>query len=122
MVKNFFAVTMHSLGLPMISMGDEVRRTQQGNNNPYCQDNPIAWMDWNLVEKHAGLLRFVTMLHFQRHLKHVAPEQQRRSLSMLLRQGDGNWHGVKLGQPDWGANSHSLALSVANGKTVLCST
>jgi len=116
MVKNFLAVTMLSLGLPMISMGDEVRRTQQGNNNPYCQDNPIGWLDWSLAEEHAGLLRYVTMLHFQRHLKHLAPEQQRLSLSMLLRQGNRSWHGVKLGQPDWGVNSHSLALSVADGK------
>jgi isoamylase len=116
MVKNCFAVTMLSLGLPMISMGDEVRRTQQGNNNPYCQDNAIGWFDWSLAKKHAGLLRFVTMLHFQRHLKHLSPEQQRLSLSRLLRQGNRSFHGVKFGQPDWDANSHSLALSVADGK------
>jgi len=52
-VKNLLTVTLLSLGLPMISMGDEVRRTQQGNNNAYCQDNEISWFDWTLVAKHA---------------------------------------------------------------------
>src|SRR6202051_3745596 len=57
-VKNFLAVTLLSLGLPMISMGDEVRRTQQGNNNAYCQDNEVSWFDWTLAEKHADVLLF----------------------------------------------------------------
>src|SRR4029077_15256138 len=56
-VKNFLTVTVFSLGLPMILMGDEVRRTQQGNNNAYCQDSPISWLDWTLAEKHADVLR-----------------------------------------------------------------
>ena len=43
----------------MLLMGDEVRRTQRGNNNAYCQDNEISWFDWTLVEKHADLHRFV---------------------------------------------------------------
>ena len=58
-VKNFLTVTMVSLGLPMILMGDEVRRTQQGNNNAYCQDNETSWFDWSLVAKHADVHRFV---------------------------------------------------------------
>jgi len=51
-VKNFFTVTLLSLGLPMILMGDEVRRTQRGNNNAYCQDNETSWFNWSLIEKH----------------------------------------------------------------------
>ena len=47
-VKNFLTVTLLSLGMPMILMGDEVRRTQRGNNNAYCQDNEISWFDWTL--------------------------------------------------------------------------
>ena len=46
-VKNFLTVTMLSLGLPMFLMGDEVRRTQDGNNNAYCQDNEANWFDWS---------------------------------------------------------------------------
>ena len=48
-----------SLGTPMILMGDEVRHTQLGNNNAYCQDNEISWFDWTLVDKHADVHRFV---------------------------------------------------------------
>jgi isoamylase len=52
MVKNFLAATLLSVGTPMLLMGDEVRRTQRGNNNVYCQDNEISWFDWSLLEKH----------------------------------------------------------------------
>ena len=47
-MKNFLTVTLLSLGVPMILMGDEVRRTQRGNNNAYCQDNETSWFDWTL--------------------------------------------------------------------------
>ena len=48
-MKNFLTATMLSIGLPMIVMGDEVRRTQGGNNNAYCQDNETSWFDWTLL-------------------------------------------------------------------------
>jgi isoamylase len=110
-VKNFLAVTMFSLGLPMILMGDEVRRTQQGNNNAYCQDNETSWFDWTLVAKHADVHRFVTLLSARRMLRDVEPERRRESLNQLLRKTNRAWHGVKLGQPDWASSSHSLAFS-----------
>jgi len=108
-VKNFFTVTLLSLGLPMISMGDEVRRTQQGNNNAYCQNNETSWFDWSLLEKHADVLRFVQVLCARRLLFRPDLEQY-TSLSELLRIGERTWNGVRLGQPDWNSNSHSLAL------------
>jgi glycogen operon protein len=110
-VKNFLTVTMMSLGMPMILMGDEVRRTQHGNNNAYCQDNETNWFDWGLVAKHADLHRFVTLLSARRVLRAVEPERQRVSLNNLLRQANKSWHGVRLDQPDWGDCSRSLALS-----------
>jgi glycogen operon protein len=58
-VKNFLAITLLSVGVPMLLMGDEVRRTQGGNNNAYCQDNELSWFDWTLVERHRDLHRFV---------------------------------------------------------------
>src|SRR5690606_30620455 len=61
-LKNLALLTMISSGIPMILMGDEVRRTQRGNNNAYCQDNELSWFDWTLVEKNKGLHRFVSML------------------------------------------------------------
>jgi isoamylase len=109
-VKNFLTVTMLSLGLPMILMGDEVRRTQGGNNNAYCQDNETSWFDWTLVAKHADVHRFVTLLIARRLLRDDEPE--RLSLNQVLRKAKKAWHGVKLGQPDWSNSSHSLALSV----------
>ena len=110
-VKNFLTVTMLSLGLPMILMGDEVRRTQHGNSNAYCQDNEISWFDWKHVEKHADMLRFVRLLNARRLTCSVGSEQQGLSLNQLLRRANRTWHGVKLGQPDWGAESHSLAFT-----------
>jgi glycogen operon protein len=110
-VKNFLTVTMLSLGLPMILMGDEVRRTQQGNNNAYCQDSETSWFDWTLVAKHADVHRFVTLLNARRLLRDVEPERKRLSLNQLLRQANKAWHGVNLGQPDWSASSHSLAFT-----------
>ena len=62
MVKNFLALTLLSIGTPMLLMGDEVRRTQRGNNNAYCQDNEISWFDWSLLEKHRDIHRFVKIL------------------------------------------------------------
>jgi isoamylase len=114
-VKNFLTVTLLSLGLPMISMGDEVRRTQHGNNNAYCQDNETSWFDWTLVAKHADVHRFVTLLSACRLMRDVEPERQRESLNQVLLKANKAWHGVKLWQPDWSAGSHSLAVSAETG-------
>jgi isoamylase len=110
-VKNFLAVTLLSLGLPMITMGDEVRRTQCGNNNSYCHDDETTWFDWNLPQKHPDVLRFVQMLIARRLLRDTDPELQRMTLTQLIKKATTDWHGVKLNQPDWSNDSHSIALS-----------
>jgi glycogen operon protein len=107
-VKNFMTVTLMSLGIPMILMGDEVRHTQGGNNNTYCQDNEISWFDWTRLEKHADVHRFLRLLIERRLLETM--QKQRVSLSVLLTQAEKIWHGVRLRQPDWGDPSHSVAL------------
>lgn len=109
--KNFLTVTLISLGVPMILMGDEVRRTQNGNNNAYCQDNDIGWFDWTLVTKHADLHRFAKLLIARRRLRDVEHEQRRLSLNQLISEANKSWHGTKLGQPDWSEHSHSVAFS-----------
>jgi isoamylase len=109
-VKNFLTVTLLSLGVPMITMGDEVRRTQGGNNNAYCQDNETSWFDWELCARHADVHRFVTLLNARRILRDVEHERQRVTLTELIRRASKAWHGVKPWQPDWGDHSHSLAL------------
>src|SRR4029077_16690193 len=85
-VKNFLTVTMMSLGVPMILMGDEVRHTQGGNNNVYCQDNEISWFDWTLINKHANVHRFLHLLIERRLLRDVEHERQRVSLTRMLQE------------------------------------
>lgn len=109
-VKNLLATTILSVGVPMILMGDEVRRTQRGNNNAYCQDNEISWLDWSLIEKHPDVHRFVRLLTQRRVLRDVGPEIARKSLSEVLREAKECWHGVKLNQPDWSDSSHTIAM------------
>jgi len=110
-VKNLLTVTMLSLGLPMILMGDEVRRTQQGNNNAYCQDNETSWFDWTLVAKHADVHRFVTLLIARRLMRDAEHEVEGMSLNQLIQHANKAWHGVSLHQPDWRDCSHSIALT-----------
>ena len=110
-VKNFFTVTMLSAGMPMMLMGDEVRRSQRGNNNAYCQDNETSWFDWTLIAKQVGMHRFVALLNKCRVVRDAEHELQRVALSQLIRQTDVTWHGVKLHEPDWSHSSHSIAFT-----------
>jgi glycogen operon protein len=119
-IKNFLTVTTLSLGVPMITMGDEVRRTQRGNNNAYCQDSELSWFDWSLVAKHADIHRFLRLLLARRVLRNVEWERKRIPLNQLLQEAKKAWHGVKLNQPDWSWNSHSLALAVELRREKLC--
>jgi isoamylase len=110
-VKNFLTTVMLSGGVPMFVMGDEVRRSQSGNNNPYCQDNQTSWFDWSLLSKHADVLRFVKLLIERRLNRDVEHERRRLSLGQSLREVKHAWHGARLNQPDWSPFSHSIALS-----------
>jgi glycogen operon protein len=101
--KNFMAILLLSHGIPMILAGDEVLRTQRGNNNAYCQDNELSWFDWRLTETNAGMLRFVReMIAFR---KRHSSLMRRRFLTGTIPEGarlpDVVWHGVQLEQPLW---------------------
>ncbi|WP_353620746.1 glycogen debranching protein GlgX [Rhodopirellula sp. JC639] len=109
-VKNYLTTTLLSLGIPMILMGDEVRHTQRGNNNAYCQDNELSWFDWTNLDRHADLHRFVSLLCARRVLRNVDHERQRISVSRMLHEAKKAWHGVKLNQPDWSDTSHCLVF------------
>jgi len=111
-IKNFFALMTLAAGTPMILMGDEVRRTQNGNNNAYCHDSELTWFDWSLLERHAEIHRFVKALNQFRQRRDVVPGRAELSLNELLRQARIEWHGVALNQPDWSEHSHSLAFSL----------
>jgi len=120
-VKNFLVIQTLAAGTPMLLMGDEARRTQQGNNNAYCQDNDLSWFDWTLVEKHADLVRFVSALNAFRAGRDAAMHEGPMTLEELLRKADVQWHGIQLNQPDWGDGSHSLAATVRtiNGRGLM---
>ena len=111
-IKNFLAITFLSVGAPMISMGDEVKRTQLGNNNAYCHDNELTWFDWHLAETNTALFRFVKMLISFRLKRDLSKEEYSMNLRQLLEQATMTWHGVSVNKPDWSENSHSIALTV----------
>jgi len=111
-VKNFLTILLSALGVPMILMGHEVRRTQHGNNNAYCQDNEISWFDWSLLEKFGDIHNFVRNLIRLRLSLDIFRQHHGLRLNQLLRLARIEWHGVKLNQPDWSADSHSLAFTI----------
>jgi glycogen operon protein len=96
----------------MLLMGDEMRRTQRGNNNAYCLDDDTTWLDWNLLDRHDDVRRFVRLLVRHRLRRDTARPQWAMTLNQLLRLGTVTWHGVRLDQPDWGPSSHTLAATV----------
>ena len=114
-IRNFAAILMLSRGVPMFVAGDEVRRTQRGNNNAYCQDNEVSWFDWTLPEKNAGMLRFWRgMIAFRkchealRHGRYFNGSVNDRGLK------DVSWHGTRLNSPGWSdPNSRVLAFTLA---------
>lgn len=112
-IKNFFAVTLLSVGAPMLLGGDEFRRTQQGNNNAYCQANEISWIDWTLLGENAELHRFVKTLIGQRLRSDRATGMADADLTLnqFLQRAQIQLHGIHLNQPDWSSTSHSIAAS-----------
>jgi isoamylase len=111
-VKNFLALTLLATGTPMLLMGDEVRRTQYGNNNAYCLDDETAWFDWSAVGRHADLHRFVCQLIAYRRARTLPVERLDMTLNELIARHPVEWHGVALRKPDWRDTSHSLAATV----------
>jgi isoamylase len=120
-VKNFFTLQLIAAGTPMLLMGDEVRRTQRGNNNAYCQDDDITWFDWTLVDKHKDIHRFVKELIAFRQRRDVLALDTALTLNQLLERAKLDWHGVALDAPDWSPHSHSLAFTLRSlhGRFVL---
>jgi isoamylase len=111
-VKNLLALTLLSFGTPMLLMGDEMRRTQRGNNNAYCQDSEISWLDWRLLERHGDVHRFVKRLVGYRLRRDLTVDDPALTLNQLVSQARVHWHGVRLNEPDWGEDSHSIAATL----------
>ncbi|MDR1288581.1 MAG: glycogen debranching protein GlgX [Treponema sp.] len=117
-LKNFFTTLMVSLGTPMILGGDETGRTQQGNNNAYCQDNEISWYDWSLVKKNAGLFRFVKeIIAFRlRHHGFMRPEFYTGRDGNYNAIPDISWYNEEGEAPTWDKPGYCLALRMDGSK------
>ncbi len=116
--RNLMTTLMISQGVPMLLAGDEFLRTQQGNNNAWCQDNAVSWVDWQDHERHADFWRFVKMLIA---LRRRHPVLRRRS---FFHGGAGGaarpdviWHGTEPFRPDFGSASRTLAFALDGSQT-----
>jgi isoamylase len=110
-VKNFLVLTVLATGTPMLLMGDEVRRTQRGNNNAYCLDDETTWFDWSALAQHPDIYRFVRQLIVFHTTRLLPPDRFNMTLNELITRHRVEWHGVRPGEPDWGDESHSLAAT-----------
>ena len=108
-IRNAVTLNLLSVGTPLLLMGDEVRRTQLGNNNAYCQNNEVSWFDWSLCQKHADLHRFVRLMIQLRLRFATSPRGSTLSLAEFITRAEIQWDGVQLCAPDLSVDSHSLA-------------
>jgi isoamylase len=123
-VRNFLVTLFFSQGIPMLLAGDELGRTQGGNNNSYCQDNEISWVDWDAAAKHSDLIEFVASLSA---LRKAHPVFRRRKFFSGLAgdsadgQRDIIWlspSGREMGSAEWGSwDAKALAVCV-NGDAI----
>ncbi|MBU3803146.1 MAG: glycogen debranching enzyme, partial [Candidatus Cellulosilyticum pullistercoris] len=99
-IKNLMSLLLLSKGTPMLLMGDEFGRTQKGNNNAFCQDNDLVWVDWNKAKENSELLYFTTNLITIRNQLEYFKDKEPYEIS---------WHGVQYQHPDWSYYSRSIA-------------
>jgi glycogen operon protein len=127
--RNLLGSLLLAPGVPMLLMGDEVRRSQGGNNNSWCQNNPLGWMHWQADQDDIALRTFLQrLITLRRHLAGLFnpelahPEggaSQSAEEPELWRQ----WHGITLNKPDWASWSHTLAWSLnhrSQGQLIWC--
>jgi glycogen operon protein len=107
-MRNFLTLMLVSQGVPLLLMGDEFARSQNGNNNAYCQDNETSWVDWSLAQKNAGLVRFASMMIALRK-KYFALSREQFMQRMA-------WHGTEVEDPDWTGARRALALQLEGTK------
>jgi glycogen operon protein len=113
-MKNMFAILMISQGTPMMLSGDEMKFSKRGNNNTYCHDNELNWLNWNLFEHHHAYFEFCKyMIHFRKNHPALQREGFFRGIDRSENDvADISWHGIEVGKPDWGETSHSLAFMI----------
>ncbi|ORW90953.1 malto-oligosyltrehalose synthase [Mycolicibacter terrae] len=123
-MRNIMATLMLSQGTPMLAHGDELGRTQQGNNNAYCQDSEIAWMDWSLAEKNSDLLDFTRRVTRLRK-EHPVFRRRRFFEGLPVRHedeiGDIAWFtpaGEEMSQDDWDNGFDKCIMVFLNGEAI----
>ena len=117
-IKNFMIYLFLSQGVPMLLGGDEMRRTQQGNNNAYCQDNELSWYDWTLAERNKGLVRFTSNIiklrkshPVFRRIKFFSDFYEKGAIPEIT------WYDINARVPDWNKMGSFLAFRL-NGLEV----
>ncbi len=119
--RNLLSTLLLSRGVPMLLMGDEVGRSQGGNNNTWCQDSPLSWMIWGDDHCDHELQTFVQrLLNVRQQLAVLFNPTRPHNEKKPLRSSDSDelwrqWHGVELNKPDWANWSHCLAMSLQQG-------
>ena len=119
-VKNFFCSLIFSQGTPMLLSGDEIRRSQRGNNNAYCQDNELSWLDWTCMDTHKEILEF-TQKALKLRRKHPVfrrPEffEGKRHSGPQSALPDISWFGPDGHEPNWEKSNHFLAYRLSGNK------
>ncbi|MEI8311964.1 MAG: glycogen debranching protein GlgX [Verrucomicrobiota bacterium] len=119
--KNAILSLMVARGIPMLLMGDEMGRTQGGNNNAYCHDSAFNWLDWSLVEKEHDLLRFSRLAIALRRAHPVLrlPRHPRADGTGALSFPEVSWHGRRPWQPDWDSGLAVVVWASADGPDVI---
>lgn len=112
--RNLMTTLFLSQGVPMMLAGDEFLRTQKGNNNAWCQDNDISWVNWELLETNADFVRFIRML-IEFRMRHVALRRH----EFFRGKGPKNdlpadivWHGLQPNKPDFSYTSRTIAMTI----------
>lgn len=113
-IRNFLTLLFLSHGTPLLNMGDEIRHTRQGNNNPWNQDSELSWLDWDQVRTEAPLLRFVQELIRFTSRRRILQENRFWKATNPQEEGDITWHGQEPSCPDWRTDSHFLGYGLTS--------
>lgn len=116
-IKNALSLLMVSQGVPMILMGDEMGRTKYGNNNTYCHDNELNWLNWDLIDKNSDIYYFAKhIINFRRNHAVLRNRDHFRNMDY---KGTGypdiSFHGVQAWNADWSESSRVLAIMLDGG-------
>ncbi|WP_407779908.1 glycogen debranching protein [Actinophytocola sp.] len=115
-MRNALLMLLTSHGIPMLLAGDEMARTQRGNNNAYCHDGELSWVDWSLADSNADLVRFTRdVIAFRR--AHPCLRRRRHPTGHTHDRmfPDVSWHGVHAWTPDWSPHSRLFACMLCEG-------